>query len=79
MYDFMLSDEERSWRDRAREFAKEQVEPEYLQAMDREEVRFPRELYESYARHGLLGLPAPVAGGGSSGLSRRARAGDGCL
>jgi alkylation response protein AidB-like acyl-CoA dehydrogenase len=68
MYDFMLSDEERSWRDRAREFAKEQVEPEYLQAMDREEVRFPRELYESYARHGLLGLRFPKEYGGQ-GLS----------
>ncbi|MGB6641447.1 MAG: acyl-CoA dehydrogenase family protein [Thermoanaerobaculia bacterium] len=68
MYDFMLSDEERSWRDKAREFAKNKVEPDYLKAMDREEVRFPRELYESYARHGLLGLRFPKKYGGQ-GLS----------
>jgi len=64
MYDFMLSDQERFWRDKAREFARSQVDPAYLKAMDRDEVRFPRELYESYARHGLLGLRFPKKYGG---------------
>jgi alkylation response protein AidB-like acyl-CoA dehydrogenase len=56
MYDFMLSDDELYWRDKAREFVRTKVDPEYLKAMDRDEISFPRELYESYARHGLLGL-----------------------
>jgi alkylation response protein AidB-like acyl-CoA dehydrogenase len=56
MFDFMLSEEERRWRDKARDFAKNEVDPEYLKAMDRDEIRFPRELYQNYARHGLLGL-----------------------
>lgn len=68
MYDFMLTDEERHWRDKAREFAKKEVAPDYLRAMDRDEIRFPRELYQSYARHGLLGLRFPKRYGGQ-GLS----------
>lgn len=68
MYDFVLSEEERRWRDRAREFAKSEVDADYLRAMDRDEIRFPRELYCSYARHGLLGLRFPKEYGGQ-GLS----------
>lgn len=64
MYDFVLTDEERAWRDKARAFVKNEVDPEYLKAMDREEIRFPRELYESYAHHGLLGLRFPRRYGG---------------
>jgi alkylation response protein AidB-like acyl-CoA dehydrogenase len=64
MYDFMLNDQERFWRDKAREFARSQVDPAYLKAMDRDEVRFPRELYEGYAEHGLLGLRFPKKYGG---------------
>lgn len=56
MFDFMLSEEERHWRDKARDFAKNEVDPKYLKAMDRDEILFPRELYESFAHHGLLGL-----------------------
>ena len=68
MHDFMFSEEERSWRDKAREFVRSEVAPDYLKAMDRDEVRFPRELYQSYARHGLLGLRFPKDHGGQ-GLS----------
>lgn len=51
MNDFMLTKDERGVRDRAREFVKNEVAPEYLRRMDRDEIRFPRELYENYARH----------------------------
>jgi alkylation response protein AidB-like acyl-CoA dehydrogenase len=68
MDDHLLSEEERRWRDKAREFAKNEVDPAYLRAMDRDEIRFPRELYESYARNGLLGLRFPKRHGGQ-GLS----------
>lgn len=56
MFDYMLNDEERRWRDRAMEFAKTQADPDYLRAMDRDEIRFPRELYTDFAHSGLLGL-----------------------
>jgi alkylation response protein AidB-like acyl-CoA dehydrogenase len=68
MYDFMLTEDERQWRDKAREFAKSEVDPKYLKAMDRDEIRFPRELYQGYARQGLLGLRFPKEHGGQ-GLS----------
>lgn len=64
MNDFMLDDRGRALQDRAREFVRTQVDPDYLRRMDRDEIRFPRELYESYARHRLLGLRFPARYGG---------------
>ena len=64
MNEFMLDERARAAQDTAREFVKNEVEPEYLRRMDRDEIRFPRELYESYARHHLLGLRFPTQYGG---------------
>jgi acyl-CoA dehydrogenase len=64
MDDFMLDEAARAIRDRTREFVKNEVDPEYLRRMDRDEIRYPRELYEAYARHGLLGLRFPKQYGG---------------
>jgi acyl-CoA dehydrogenase len=64
MYDFMLTEEERAVRDKAREFVKNEVDPEYLRRMDRDEIKFPRELYQLYAKHKLLGLRFPKEYGG---------------
>jgi alkylation response protein AidB-like acyl-CoA dehydrogenase len=64
MYDFLLSDAERAVRDEAREMVRSKVDPEYLRRMDRDEIRFPRELYEIYASHNLLGLRFPREYGG---------------
>ena len=64
MYDFMLNDQARAIRDKVREFVKNEVDPEYLRRMDRDEIRYPRELYEKYAGHDLLGLRFPEKYGG---------------
>jgi alkylation response protein AidB-like acyl-CoA dehydrogenase len=64
MYDFMLDEQARQIRDTVREFVKNEVDPEYLRKMDRDEVRYPRELYQKYADHGLLGLRVPEKYGG---------------
>jgi alkylation response protein AidB-like acyl-CoA dehydrogenase len=64
MNDFLLDQRGRSLRDRAREFVKRDVDPEYLRRMDRDEIRYPRELYQLYAKHGLLGLRFPEEYGG---------------
>ncbi len=66
MYDFTLSKEAIELRDKARDFVKNQVDPEYLRKMDRDEVRFPRELYDGYARNRLLGLRFPEKYGGQA-------------
>jgi alkylation response protein AidB-like acyl-CoA dehydrogenase len=66
MYDFMLNEQARAIRDKAREFVKNEVDPEYLRRMDRDEIRYPRELYEKYAEHDLLGLRFPEKYGGKA-------------
>jgi alkylation response protein AidB-like acyl-CoA dehydrogenase len=48
----------------ARRFVRDEIDPEYLRRMDRDEIRYPRELYELYAKHQLLGLRFPKQYGG---------------
>jgi len=55
-FDFMLDSEAQAVAAEARELVKNEVDPEYLKAMDRDEVKFPREIYEKYAEHNLLGV-----------------------
>ena len=64
MNDFMLDEQGRTLQDKAREFVKNEIDPDYLRRMDRDEIRFPRALYESYAKHQLLGLRFPARYGG---------------
>jgi acyl-CoA dehydrogenase len=68
MYDFMLDEPGRAIRDKVRAFVKDEVDPEYLRRMDKDEIHFPRELYEKYAHHSLLGLRFAKEYGGQ-GLS----------
>ena len=68
MYDFMLDDEARAVRDEMREVVKNEVDPDYTRRMDRDEITYPRELFETFARHNLLGLRFPREYGGR-GLS----------
>ncbi len=62
--EFMLTPDAKAVAEEAREFVKNEVDSEYLKAMDREEVKFPREVYEKYAKHNLLGLRFPEKYGG---------------
>jgi alkylation response protein AidB-like acyl-CoA dehydrogenase len=64
MYDFMLDDRARAIRDEVRAFVKDEVDPEYLRRMDRDEIKFPREVYEKFAARNLLGLRFPTKYGG---------------
>jgi len=68
VYDFMLDETSRSVRDELREIVRTEVDPEYLRRMDRDEIQYPRELYETFARHNTLGLRFPEEFGGR-GLS----------
>lgn len=63
-FEFMLPPEARSISEEAREFVKNEVDSEYLRKMDRDEIKFPRELYEKFAEHNLLGLRSPKEYGG---------------
>ena len=64
MYDFMLDDVARAVRDEMREVVKNEVDPDYTRRMDRDEITYPRELFETFAGHNLLGLRFPEKYGG---------------
>ena len=64
MYDFMLNPEERKLRDEVRRFVKEEVSPDFLRALDKDEITYPREYVENLAKHNLLGIRFPKEWGG---------------
>ena len=64
MFDFLLSEEERSLKDEARRFARDEVPSSLIRSMDGEEVRYPKEFIEKAASHNLLGLRFPRTWGG---------------
>jgi len=78
MNDFMLDEQGRALQEKAREFVKNEIDPEYLRRMDRDEIRFPRALYELYAKHQLLGLrfPKQYSGQGASWVAECAAMGE---
>jgi acyl-CoA dehydrogenase len=56
MYDFMLTDEGQAVVREVRDFVRNEVSPEYIRAMDRDDIRFPKEFVENLGRRNLLGL-----------------------
>ncbi len=62
---FDLTDEQRRWRDLARDFAREEIRPRAAE-LDREQ-RFPYDIVADMAGLGLLGLTLPEEYGGSGG------------
>jgi butyryl-CoA dehydrogenase len=63
--DFDLTDEQRRWRDLARDFARSEIQPR-AERLDREQ-KFPYDVIAGMARLGLMGLTLPEEYGGSGG------------
>src|SRR5919202_234430 len=63
--DFDLSDQQRRWRDLARDYAQHTIRPR-AEALDRAQ-EFPYDIIAEMARLGLMGLTLPPAYGGSGG------------
>ncbi|TNF37575.1 MAG: acyl-CoA dehydrogenase [Deltaproteobacteria bacterium] len=63
MYDFLLNDEQRAIRDEVRDLVR-WVPREMVVAMDKDEIRFPREFLREAGRRNLLGCRHPVEWGG---------------
>jgi len=63
-FDFLLDSRARAVAEEVREFARTEVDPEYLKAMDRDEIKFPREVYQKFAERHFLGLRFPQEYGG---------------
>lgn len=64
MYEFMLTEEAKTTVREVRDFIRDAVSPEYIRAMDRDEIRFPREFVENLGQRNLLGLRFPKNCGG---------------
>ncbi|MBI5839564.1 MAG: acyl-CoA/acyl-ACP dehydrogenase [Chloroflexi bacterium] len=64
MSDAILTTEQRSLRDEARTFAREEVPRQLLLDMDAEKVHYPREYIQKLAARHLLGLRFPQEWGG---------------
>ncbi|GAB4342314.1 MAG: acyl-CoA dehydrogenase family protein [Candidatus Abyssubacteria bacterium] len=64
MYDYMLTDAERAVRNEARDFVKNDVPPDLIKAMDKDEIRYPREYVKKLGERNLLGLRFPKKYGG---------------
>ncbi len=55
-YEALLSDQERKIQEEVRRFVRDEVSSDYIRAMDREEIQYPREFVQKLASRGLLGL-----------------------
>ncbi len=64
MYDYLLSEENRKFRDEVREFVKNAVPPSLLKQLDKDEIQYPTEYLNALAKHNLIGIRFPIEYGG---------------
>ncbi|MBE9475117.1 MAG: acyl-CoA/acyl-ACP dehydrogenase [Chloroflexi bacterium] len=55
-YPHLMTDQERSIQDEFRQFVRDEVSPDLVRALDRDEIQYPRQFVEKLAKHNLLGL-----------------------
>ncbi|MGO9120892.1 MAG: acyl-CoA dehydrogenase family protein [Desulfomonilaceae bacterium] len=55
-YDVLMTDEDRSIQQEVRQFVRDEVPSDFVRAMDREEIKYPREFVQKLASRNLLGL-----------------------
>lgn len=55
-YDVLMTDEDRAIRQEVRQFVRDEVSSDFVRAMDREEIKYPREFVQKLAARNLLGL-----------------------
>ncbi|MFW9899578.1 MAG: acyl-CoA dehydrogenase family protein [Candidatus Thorarchaeota archaeon] len=59
MYDYLLSEENKRFREEIREFVKNEVPPSLLKKMDKDEVQYPAEFVKAMAKHNMIGIRFP--------------------
>ncbi len=64
MYDYLLSEDNRKFRDEVREFVKDAVPPSLLKKLDKDEIQYPTDYIKSLARQNLIGIRFPKKYGG---------------
>ncbi|MFX1321435.1 MAG: acyl-CoA dehydrogenase family protein [Promethearchaeota archaeon] len=64
MYDYLLSEENKKFREEVRKFVKNAVPPSLIKKMDRDEIRYPSEWLNALAKQNLIGIRFPKEYGG---------------
>jgi acyl-CoA dehydrogenase len=64
MYDYLLSDENKKFKEEVREFVKDAVPPSLLKKMDKDEIQYPSEWLNALADKNLIGIRFPKKYGG---------------
>ena len=64
MYDFMMTPEEQALKQEVRKFVREEVSSDFLRALDKDEIEYPREFVEKLGANNLMGLRFPKEYGG---------------
>ena len=55
-YHPLMNEVERSIQQEVRQFVRDEVSHEFMRALDRDEIEYPREYVKNLAAHNLLGL-----------------------
>ena len=55
-YQPLMTEEERALQQEVRKFVRDEVSHDFIRALDRDEILYPREYVENLAAHNLLGL-----------------------
>jgi alkylation response protein AidB-like acyl-CoA dehydrogenase len=55
-YQPLMSEEEKALQQEVRKFVRDEVSHDFIRALDRDEIQYPREYVENLAAHNLLGL-----------------------
>ena len=64
MYDYLLTDENRIFREEVRKFVKNTISPSLLKKMDKDEIQYPTEWLKALAKQNLIGIRFPKEYGG---------------
>ena len=55
-YSTLMTEEEKALQQEVRKFVREEVSHDFIRALDRDEIKYPRDYVENLAAHNLLGL-----------------------
>ena len=61
MYDYLLTDENRIFREEVRKFVKNTISPSLLKKMDKDEIQYPTEWLKALAKQNLIGIRFPTS------------------
>jgi len=64
MYDYLLSEKSKKFREEVQEFVKDAVHPSLLRKMDNNEIQYPNEWLHALAKQNLIGIRFPKEYGG---------------